>query len=117
MLYRGKRYIVTANFDDHWAFAALPTVQNLLSSGDVVNDIELRTDDPNLAPQVAKQTIFGIIAREMRKYSVTLLIVDQRPSGIDPEIRRAQERYARGPRRRRLPYTVATGSASTGGRY
>jgi len=39
-----------------------------------------------LAPQVAKQTIFGIIAREMRKYSVTLLIVDQRPSGIDPEI-------------------------------
>lgn len=39
-----------------------------------------------LAPAVAKQTIFGIIAREMRKYSVTLLIVDQRPSGIDPEI-------------------------------
>jgi uncharacterized protein len=39
-----------------------------------------------LAPQVAKQTIFGIIAREMRKYFVTLLIVDQRPSGIDPEI-------------------------------
>jgi hypothetical protein len=39
-----------------------------------------------LAPQVARQTIFGIIAREMRKYSVTLLIVDQRPSGIDPEI-------------------------------
>lgn len=39
-----------------------------------------------LAPQVARQTIFGIIAREMRKYSVTLLIVDQRPSGIDPEV-------------------------------
>lgn len=39
-----------------------------------------------LSPQVAKQTIFGIIAREMRKYSVTLLIVDQRPSGIDPEV-------------------------------
>lgn len=39
-----------------------------------------------LAPQVAKQTIFGIIAREMRKYFVTLLVVDQRPSGIDPEI-------------------------------
>ena len=39
-----------------------------------------------LAPQVARQTIFGIIAREMRKYFVTLLIVDQRPSGIDPEI-------------------------------
>jgi hypothetical protein len=39
-----------------------------------------------LSAQVAKQTIFGIIAREMRKYFVTLLIVDQRPSGIDPEI-------------------------------
>lgn len=39
-----------------------------------------------LSPQVAHQTIFGIIAREMRKYSVTLLVVDQRPSGIDPEI-------------------------------
>ena len=39
-----------------------------------------------LAPHIADQTIFGIIAREMRKYFVTLLIVDQRPSGIDPEI-------------------------------
>ena len=32
------------------------------------------------------QTIFGTIARELRKYNVTLLIVDQRPSGIDPEV-------------------------------
>jgi DNA helicase HerA-like ATPase len=39
-----------------------------------------------LSAQVARQTIFGIIAREMRKYAVTLLVVDQRPSGIDPEI-------------------------------
>lgn len=36
--------------------------------------------------QAAKQTIFGTIAREMRKYYVSLLVVDQRPSGIDPEI-------------------------------
>jgi lipoprotein-releasing system permease protein len=42
------------DFDDHYAFTALPTVQNLMSSGDVVNDIELRADDPNLARQVAK---------------------------------------------------------------
>jgi DNA helicase HerA-like ATPase len=34
----------------------------------------------------AHQTIFGTIAREMRKYYVSLLIVDQRPSGIDPEV-------------------------------
>lgn len=39
-----------------------------------------------LNPQAAKQTIFGTIAREMRKYYVSLLVVDQRPSGIDPEI-------------------------------
>ncbi len=39
-----------------------------------------------LNPTAARQTIFGIIAREMRKYYVALLVVDQRPSGIDPEI-------------------------------
>lgn len=39
-----------------------------------------------LDPQIARQTIFGTIAREMRKYNVTLLIVDQRPSAIDPEV-------------------------------
>ncbi len=39
-----------------------------------------------LDPHIADQTIFGIIAREMRKFNVTLLIVDQRPSGIDEEV-------------------------------
>jgi hypothetical protein len=39
-----------------------------------------------LNPSAAKQTIFGIIAREMRKYYVSLLVVDQRPSGIDQEV-------------------------------
>ncbi len=39
-----------------------------------------------LEPEVAGQTIFGTIARELRKYNVTLLIVDQRPSQIDAEI-------------------------------
>ena len=39
-----------------------------------------------LNPRAARQTIFGTIAREMRKYYVSLLIVDQRPSEIDPEI-------------------------------
>ncbi len=39
-----------------------------------------------LDPQIAQQTIFGIIARELRKYNVTLLVVDQRPSGIDEEV-------------------------------
>ena len=35
---------------------------------------------------IAGQTIFGEIAREMRKYNVTLLVIDQRPSAIDEEI-------------------------------
>ena len=39
-----------------------------------------------LNPQAAVQTIFGTIARELRKYHVTLLVVDQRPSGIDDEV-------------------------------
>ncbi len=39
-----------------------------------------------LNPEIARNTIFGTIARELRKYFVTLLIVDQRPSGIDDEI-------------------------------
>jgi uncharacterized protein len=39
-----------------------------------------------LNPHLARQTAFGIIARELRKYFVTLLVVDQRPSGIDDEI-------------------------------
>ncbi len=39
-----------------------------------------------LSPELSNQTIFGMIAREMRKNNVTLLVVDQRPSGIDPEV-------------------------------
>ena len=39
-----------------------------------------------LTSGVASQTIFGTIAREMRKYNVTLLVVDQRPGEIDDEV-------------------------------
>lgn len=39
-----------------------------------------------LDSKIVHQTIFGTIAREMRKYYVTLLVVDQRPSGIDNEV-------------------------------
>lgn len=39
-----------------------------------------------LNPQLSGQTAFGLIARELRKYYVTLLVVDQRPSGIDDEV-------------------------------
>jgi DNA helicase HerA-like ATPase len=39
-----------------------------------------------LNPGGARQTTFGTIAREMRKYNVTLLVIDQRPSSIDLEV-------------------------------
>ncbi len=39
-----------------------------------------------LAPGVARETPFGKIAREMRKFFVSLLVVDQRPSAIDDEV-------------------------------
>ncbi len=43
------------DFDDHWAFATLTDTQKLLGAGDVANDIEIRTDNPSLAPEVAKE--------------------------------------------------------------
>lgn len=39
-----------------------------------------------LTPSIAHETPFGKIAREMRKYFVSLLVVDQRPSAIDEEV-------------------------------
>lgn len=39
-----------------------------------------------LTPGIAHETPFGKIAREMRKYFVSLLVVDQRPSAIDEEV-------------------------------
>ncbi len=39
-----------------------------------------------LSKGTARETPFGKIAREMRKYFVTLLVVDQRPSAIDEEV-------------------------------
>ena len=40
-----------------------------------------------LSSEISGHSIFGTIAREMRKYNVGLLVVDQRPSGIDEEVR------------------------------
>ena len=39
-----------------------------------------------LSPAIASQTIFGTIARELRKFNVTLMVIDQRPSAIDSEV-------------------------------
>jgi lipoprotein-releasing system permease protein len=47
--------------DSLWAFAPLSAVQKVLSLSDVVNAVELRIDDVNLAPEVAKaaETLAG----------------------------------------------------------
>jgi len=43
--------------DDTWAYAAIGAVQKLSSAGDVVNTIEIRLDNPDLAPQMAGEAI------------------------------------------------------------
>jgi lipoprotein-releasing system permease protein len=42
------------DIDDLWAYAALPSVQRVLSLPDVVNSIELRVDDLDRAPEIAR---------------------------------------------------------------
>lgn len=56
--------------------------------GDEPNPLMIVIEEAHkfLDPAIASHTIFGTIARELRKYNVTLLIVDQRPSGIDDEV-------------------------------
>jgi lipoprotein-releasing system permease protein len=43
------------DFDDHWAYASLSATQNLLSQPDIVTDMEIRTDDPDRAREIAKE--------------------------------------------------------------
>jgi hypothetical protein len=64
------------------------TEEALASSGKEPLPLVITIEEAHrfLSPQLANQTIFGTIAREMRKYHVTLLVVDQRPSGIDQEV-------------------------------
>jgi lipoprotein-releasing system permease protein len=59
---RSQRFRVAGIFetnffdvDDTWAYSSLGAVQKLLSAGDVVNTIELRLDNPDLAPRIARE--------------------------------------------------------------
>ncbi len=83
-------YILVANYLTRRIHQRYVHQKNLAAGG--------KADDPRplvivieeahkfLDPQIAGHTIFGTIARELRKYNVTLLIVDQRPSAIDDEV-------------------------------
>jgi lipoprotein-releasing system permease protein len=59
---RSQRFRVAGIFetnffdvDDRWAYASISSVQRLMSVKDAVNSIEIRLDDPNLAPRVAPE--------------------------------------------------------------
>ncbi|HEY3827159.1 MAG TPA: ABC transporter permease [Bryobacteraceae bacterium] len=62
---RSQRFRVAGIFetnffdvDDTWAYASIAGVQKLRSSiGDVVNTIELRLDNPDLAPEIANEVV------------------------------------------------------------
>ncbi len=43
--------------DQAWAYAPVHSVQKLLSLGDVVNSIEIRLDDLNLAPEIGAEAV------------------------------------------------------------
>ncbi|MFO7684030.1 MAG: ATP-binding protein [Chloroflexota bacterium] len=77
--------ILTRRIRQHW----IKKTENHKTMGDAAPRpllIAIEEAHKLLNPQLAGQTAFGTIARELRKYFVTLLVVDQRPSGIDDEI-------------------------------
>jgi lipoprotein-releasing system permease protein len=43
--------------DDTWAYAAIGAVQKLGSTGDVVNTVEMKLDNPDLAPEMAREAL------------------------------------------------------------
>ncbi|BAZ40915.1 hypothetical protein NIES4101_68760 [Calothrix sp. NIES-4101] len=79
--------MITRRIHQHYVGKA----EQFLQSGNVVdkpNQLVITIEEAHrfLDPAIVASTIFGTIAREMRKYFVTLLVVDQRPSGIDNEV-------------------------------
>jgi uncharacterized protein len=85
-----EAYILVANFLTRRIHASY-VIRKEEALGDKTKDpralvIVIEEAHKFLDPVIAGHTIFGTIARELRKYNVTLLIVDQRPSGIDEEV-------------------------------
>jgi DNA helicase HerA-like ATPase len=83
-------YVLVANYLTRRIHERYVRTKNLAAGGqgDEPRPLVIVIEEAHkfLDPQIAGHTIFGTIARELRKYSVTLLIVDQRPSGIDDEV-------------------------------
>jgi DNA helicase HerA-like ATPase len=83
-------YVLVANYLTRRIHGRYVYQKNLASGGkaDEPKPLVIVIEEAHkfLDPHIANHTIFGTIARELRKYNVTLLIVDQRPSGIDDEV-------------------------------
>jgi DNA helicase HerA-like ATPase len=83
-------YILVANLLSRRIYSRYQERTEKASGGDITPPhplvITIEEAHKFLNPELASQTIFGTIAREMRKYNVTLLVIDQRPSGIDDEV-------------------------------
>ncbi len=83
-------YVLVANYLTRRIHARYVQMKNLAAGGKAEEPrplvIVIEEAHKFLDPQIAAHTIFGAIARELRKYNVTLLIVDQRPSGIEDEV-------------------------------
>jgi DNA helicase HerA-like ATPase len=83
-------YVLVANYLTRRIHSRYVYQKNLASGGKAEEPkplvIVIEEAHKFLDPHIANHTIFGTIARELRKYNVTLLIVDQRPSGIDDEV-------------------------------
>jgi uncharacterized protein len=79
--------ILTRRIREHWVSKTNEHKKEALF-GSAPKPLVIAVEEAHklLNPQVSKQTAFGTIAREMRKYFVTLLVIDQRPSGIDDEV-------------------------------
>ncbi len=83
-------YVFVANFLTRRIHARYVAMKEAAEGGNGVepNKLVIVIEEAHkfLEPDIAKETIFGTIARELRKYNVTLMIVDQRPSQIDAEV-------------------------------
>jgi hypothetical protein len=77
--------ILTRRIRQHWV---RKTEAHKTHDGPAPRPLVIAVEEAHklLNPHIARQTAFGTIARELRKYFVTLLVVDQRPSGIDDEV-------------------------------
>jgi len=85
-----EAYVLVANYLTRRIHARYVERKNRAAGGQAAEPrplvIVIEEAHKFLDPEVAGHTIFGAIARELRKYNVTLLVVDQRPSGIDEEV-------------------------------